>query len=215
MSLAFVGAHRTGKSTLADAFAQQAGVPFVQTGASEVFNILGLDPKAEYPIERRISIQAAILRAFEAQWSDAARRSTFFVSDRSPLDLASYLLADVSRQTLAGRPEVAAAVTDYVRACIESANRFFHTIILVQPGIPLVEEKGKAPACPAYMAHLNAIMLGLLGDERLQLAARKMPRAVLALDQRVRAVFNTLQGVVEQHDALVGRLIRKGEIVQH
>lgn len=215
MSLAFVGAHRTGKSTLADAFAQQAGVPFVQTGATEVFRILGLDPKAEYPIEQRISVQAAILRAFEEQWLDASRRATFFVSDRSPLDLASYLLADVSRQTLTGRPEVAHAVNDYVRACIESANRFFHTIILIQPGIPLVEEQGKAPACPAYMAHLNAIMLGLLGDERLQLAARKLPEAVLDLGQRVSAVFNTLQGVVAQHDAMVGSLIRKGAIVQH
>lgn len=215
MSLALVGAHRTGKSTLAKAFAQKHDVPFVQTGASEVFASLGLDPKAEYPIAQRIAVQAAILYAFERQWLDASRRSIFYVSDRSPLDLASYLLADVTRQTLAGQPEVADAVNGYVDRCVESANRFFHTIVLIQPGIPLVEAAGKAPACPAYMEHLNLLQSGLLRHEKLHAKTFMLPRQFTDMEDRMSALTNTLAGVATEYHAGIGRLIREGAISQH
>jgi len=215
MNLALVGAHRTGKSTLARAFAQRNDVPFVQTGATEVFKALGLDPKAEYPIAERISIQAAILSAFEAQWVDAMSRSTFFISDRSPIDLASYLLADVTRQTLAGQPLVAEAVNHYVTRCIESANRFFATIVLVQPGIPLVEEEGKAPACPAYMEHLNALQLGLLTDVRLEARNYTIRRSCVDIDLRVQALENCLRAAMDTHYHAIGKRVMKGTLALH
>jgi len=215
MNLALVGAHRTGKSTLARAFAQTHDIPFVQTGATEVFKALGLDPKAEYPIAERIAIQTSILSAFEAQWLDAMSRSTFFISDRSPIDLASYLLADVTRQTLAGQPAVAEAVNYYVQRCLESANRFFATIVLVQPGIQLVEEEGKAPACPAYMEHLNALQLGLLTDSRLQARNYVIRRECLDLEVRVQCLGNCLRAAQDKHYEVVGRKVQKGELILH
>ncbi|QFZ84545.1 AAA family ATPase [Variovorax paradoxus] len=215
MNLALVGAHRTGKSTLARAFAQKHDIPFVQTGATEVFKALGLDPKAEYPIAERIAIQAAILSAFEAQWLDAMARSTFFISDRSPIDLASYLLADVTRQTLTGQPEVAKAVNYYVKRCIESANRFFATIVLVQPGIALVEEEGKAPACPAYMEHLNALQLGLLTDSRLESRNYSIRRGYLDLDVRIQCLENCLRAAQDKHYQVIGKRIEEGSIALH
>ena len=215
MSLAFLGAHRTGKSTLGLAFARKHDLPFVQTGTSEVFKVLGLDPKAEYPIEQRIAVQAAILRALEGQWLDAARRSVFYISDRSPLDLAGYLLADVSRLTLKDRAPVAEAVTGYVQRCIESANRFFSTLILVQPGIVPVEEPGKAPACPAYMEHLNQTMAGLMGDDRVKTQVFKIARRITDLDQRVSATEQALAGALANYEVQTGAAIRKGLVTLH
>lgn len=211
MSVALLGAHRTGKTTLARAFAQKHDIPFVQTGASEVFKALGLDPKAEYPIEQRIAIQAAILHAFEAQWLDACTRTTFFISDRSPLDLASYLISDVTRQTLAGQPEVAEAVVHYVARCIQSANRFFSTIVLVQPGIKPVEEEGKAPACPAYMEHLNSLQFGLMMDERLESRTYYIKRRFLGLEDRVTCVEKCLAAAMDSHQ----RRVSAGDLTFH
>lgn len=215
MSLALLGAHRVGKTTLARAFAQKHDIPFVQTGASEVFKALGLDPKAEYPIDQRIAIQAAILHAFEAQWLDACSRTTFYISDRSPLDLASYLLADVTRQTLAGQPAVAEAVVHYVARCISSANRFFSTIVLVQPGIKLVEEKGKAPACPAYMEHLNSLQFGLLMDQRLETKGYAIKRQFLTVDERIASVEHCLHAAMERHERVIGSRIASGVLTLH
>ena len=211
MSVSLCGPHRTGKTTTARAFAQKYNLPFVQTGATEVFKALGLDPKAEYPIERRIAIQAAILQAFEEQWLDACKRSTFFISDRSPLDLASYLIADVSRQTLEGQTVVAEAVNHYIARCIESANRFFSLILLVQPGIPLVEAAGKAPACPAYMEHLNLIQLGLLIDPKLSAETFIIPRPYITIEERVACIAGALASSQDNH----ARAIRRGQIVLH
>jgi predicted ATPase len=215
MSLGLCGAHRTGKSTLAEAFAKKHDLVFVRTGATEVFARLGLDPKAEYPIDQRISIQSAILYAFEQQWMDASRRTTFFVSDRTPIDLASYLLADVSRQTLAGRMGSSEAINRYTDRCLESANRFFSTIILVQPGIPVVEAEGKAPADPAYMEHLNSLQLGLLTDQRTMAKSYYIKREHLTIEERIASVEKCLHAAHERHALSVGRLIEGGFIRQH
>lgn len=196
------GAHRVGKTTLAQAFAQQQDIPFVRTSATEVFNALGKDPKAEYSIEERLGIQEAILHAFERQYADAQNRSMAFIADRTPIDLASYMLADVQRSTFAGKPELAKMVTDYVDRCINSANRWFSTIVLVQPGITLIEESGKAPACPAYIEHINALQTGLLLDERLTVRHYMIPRGYTDLQDRIDSVVNAVSHAVKQTCAM-------------
>ena len=45
--IGLVGSHRTGKTTLARAFAEDSGIPFVETSTAEVFRRLGYDPKVD------------------------------------------------------------------------------------------------------------------------------------------------------------------------
>lgn len=187
------GAHRCGKTTLAQAFAEQHNIPFVRTSGTEVFALIGKDPKVDYPIEDRIVIQEAILFAFERQYAAARSMSPVWISDRTPIDLASYMLADVKRGTFAGQPGLAEMVNGYVSRCIEATNQWFSTVVLVQPGIKLVEEAGKAPACPAFIEHLNALQLGLLLDERLLSRHYMIPRKVTDLTDRVDAVKNAVE----------------------
>lgn len=194
------GPHRCGKTTLGDALAQDIGVPFVRTSAAEVFSLLNKDPKANYPIEERLAIQEAILFAFEKQYALAREYSAVFVSDRTPLDLAAYMLCDVQRATLAGmHPEVATLVTNYVRRCIDATNRWFSTVVLVQPGIALVEADGKAPCCPAYIEHMKVVLKGLMLDERLGCRHYVIPSRYVHLDDRVASVK---QAVSHSHEAV-------------
>lgn len=195
------GAHRTGKSTLAQAFAQAQGIPFVATSASEVFQRMGLDPKVDYPVTLRYAIQEMILAAFEAQYTAASKLSRMFIADRTPLDLASYMLADIQRATLHEQETQAEAVVDYVTRCMKAASQHFSMIVLVQPGIKPVEAEGKAPACPAYMEHLNLLMLGMMADARFIVPAYKMPRTTIDLDERLFALHESVKSVIEANAA--------------
>jgi hypothetical protein len=201
--IGLLGAQRVGKSTLAKAFAQRCDIPFLQTDARGVYAACGMDPRKEYPIEERLAVQNTLLESFEKQFAAATKVSRLFISDRTPLDGAAYLLADVQRSTLAGSPEVAQLVVDYVGRCIQAANRWFSTIVVVQPGIPLVEEEGKAPACPAFMEHYNALAIGLVMDERMECRHYRLPRAYLDLSDRVSAVIHAAHCSISEHLALM------------
>lgn len=203
------GANGTGKSTLAQAFAQEQEIPFVATSASEVFKRLGLDPAANYPIEVRLMVQEAILTAFEAQYAAATKLSPLWIADRTPIDLASYLLADVQRGNLVDTPELAAHVNDYVARCLKAAARHFSIIMLVQPGIEVpMNREGKAPSCTAYMEHLNTIQLGLLCDERNSTRRFSLPRNIVSLEARMQALRRSVATAIETE-----KVLRKSRLV--
>lgn len=193
MSIGISGSHRVGKSTLAQEFARRYDIPFVKTSATEVFQAIGRDPAVDYPIEERISIQETLLYAFQKQFEDAQMRSRIWISDRTPIDLASYMLADIQRATLVDNPALAEMVNAYVASCLARTNQWFSTVILLQPGIDLVPQEGKAPCCPAYIEHLNMIQAGLLLDSRVSSAVYKIPRHVLSLNNRIDCVHNAVE----------------------
>lgn len=187
MSIALVGSHRTGKSTLAADYSAAVGVPFVRTSAAGTFERLGLDPKAEYPLAARVKIQNAILDDAQAIY---AQHRGVYVTDRSPLDMAAYMLADVQRTSLVGKPDLAHAVQEFVNRCYDVTNRHFTLLFVVQPGIPVVEEEGKAPGEAAFMEHMNALMLGLASSELYQGVHYYLPRKIIDREQRVTALTN-------------------------
>lgn len=162
-----------------------------------MFKQAGLDPRKDYPIEVRLAMQQMLLEAFERQYQQAHAKSHFFIADRTPIDLASYLLADVSRQTADHSPKLGLVIAEYVNQCLEVAARHFSVIVLIQPGIRLVEQIDKAPACPAYMEHLNAIQLGLLMDERNLTRRYFMPRRVTNLKERLLALAVSVKSVID------------------
>ena len=170
---------------------------FVETNTSEVFRQLGKDPRAEYDIKERLAIQLCILHACERQYAAARAKSVIFIADRTPIDLASYMLADVQRSCLVGNPAVARAINSYVRQCIDATNQWFSTVVLVQPGIPLVEQVGKAPACPAFIEHISALQMGLLVDEGLKSRHFFIPRRFTSLKDRIDCLSSATNGAVE------------------
>lgn len=168
-------------------------MPFVRTSATEVFNALDKDPKVDYPIEERMAIQESLLLAFAAQFAQAHAASNIWISDRTPIDLASYLIADVQRGTFDGKAyQLPDMVNDYVRRCILTTNKWFATVVLVQPGIKTVEAIGKAQACSAYMEHLNLVQIGLMMDEGLTARHYMIPRRYTGLEDRVEAVKHAM-----------------------
>lgn len=205
--IGLTGPNGTGKTTLANAFAKERGIPCVETSASAVFKRMGLDPKADYPFEMRLAIQEMLLGVFCQQYKTAAAKSSLFVTDRTPIDLASYLLADVQRETVFGNDNANQATIRYVDSCLAAATHYFSVIVLVQPGIQLAEREGKAPQCPSYMAHLNAVQLGLMCDERFHGKAESLPRAATDLTERVRLLTLAASGAIPTPPAVAERVL--------
>ncbi|MCG5512795.1 ATP-binding protein [Ectothiorhodospira shaposhnikovii] len=201
MMIGVTGAHRVGKSTLCKAFAESCGLPFVQTDVSGVFVELGLDPKEDYDFDIRLMIQGRILALMSKTFEGAPSR---FITDRTPIDLLAYTLADVRRTNLS--PERVGCLMAYSDACFRVVNRHFSSLVVVQPGIKLVEAEGKAPANPAYIEHINSLIMGLAADERCKATKHYMSRSATDLSERVMGLHRVLLGVEKRHEEVVRRV---------
>lgn len=182
--IGLVGAHRTGKTTLALELSEREGFSFVKTDSSGVFTRLGFDPKKDYDFKTRLMLQEAILEDAYTKWR--AHAGEIFITDRTPLDMLGYTYADVSREPLS--PEVEVQLARYAERAFEITNRVFGLVVLVQPGIPLIEAPGKAPASPAFIAHLTNLMRGLMVDERVLIQKYSIPVNKTDLSDRVLCV---------------------------
>jgi hypothetical protein len=171
-NLGLCGAHRTGKTTLAIAISSHLNIPFVRTTTSQVFADLGLDP-ADH-----------VLDAAEHVWQSSAAS---FVSDRTPIDMIAYTLGDIQ-----GKTEVDFDLLNaYCDRCFASTNQFFQNLAIIQPGIPLVYESGKAALNAAYIEHINILVIALCNDSRLKANVFCNPRDAIALDLRISNILRT------------------------
>lgn len=192
--IGLVGAHRVGKTTLAKAYAEQTDIEFVQTDSTGVFKKYGMSPKVDYHFRERLFIQNKILEDAERRYKAA---NSDFITDRTPLDMLAYTLADVQREntTMAD----AALLMDYIERCYEATNKHFASIIVVQPGIPIVDDPGKAPANPAYIEHIALLIMGLVVDQRLKSGRHYIGRSNLDMNTRIQSVHNAMGNVYQRH----------------
>lgn len=205
-----VGPHRSGKTTLAQAYSDKTGVPFLKTGASQVFQEMGLDPKVDYPMETRLEIQKRILESFEQQCRSQSNGG-LFITDRTPIDFAAYTLADCQRSNIPDH--LHKAVEKYVDTCIDVANKLFSVLIIVQPGIPLVEDPTKAPANVPYIEHLSHLMMGILVSEKVLVDHFYIPRRMTDLEERVCCVESAVNRACEKVAEYRQRMEQQGRIV--
>lgn len=179
------GAHRTGKTSLAQAFSEKKECNLLVTSVSAVFFDLGYDPADSYDFRTRLTIQEAILEHVDAQYA-AAPVSVPSVCDRTPLDMLAYTLAEAygDRVSEADQDRLAA----YTQKCIDITNKRFSCLFVIQPGIPLVYEPGKATLNKAYIEQLNSLILGLTVDERVNVSHFYIPRNMTEMEERIDAL---------------------------
>lgn len=198
------GAHRVGKTTLAKAYAEKYGIPFVQTSVSAIFKDLGLDPAVTYDFATRLTVQEEILKRLDAIYATFAGQDA--ITDRTPLDFLAYTMGDAVGQVV--KEEDQGRFASYVRDCFACLNKRFSTILVVQPGIALVHEEGKAAMNQAYIEHLNSLIIGLSVDERVKVPHFFIPRHMTSMEDRMGALeFATHRSVkrfeVEREGAVI------------
>ena len=178
------GSHRVGKTTLARAYAEKAKIPFIETSVSAIYRELGYDPSVTYDFITRLGIQEEILKRLDVVY--AKHSGEQFITDRTPLDMMAYTLADAIGDR--APEESFDRLAQYIRDCYTSVNKRFGMVLLVQPGIELKEAPGKAAMNRAYIEHLNSLIFGLTVDEKMQSHHFYMPRSMTDLDERVLAL---------------------------
>jgi hypothetical protein len=156
-------------------------------------------------------VQEEILHRIDAKLSDHA--GTEYITDRTPLDMAGYTLADAIGDRVPSKCQERLA--KYVNDCFASTNRHFGVVCLIQPGIPLKYEEGKAVLNPAYIEHLNSLMFGLTVDERLTAHHYYMPRAVLDLDARLDALTAAVKRSKDRINADYADACKQGKVLIH
>ncbi len=183
-NIGICGSHRTGKTTLAKALAEKLEIDLAITSTSEVFKQYGLDPAQPLDFKRRLWIQQQIVQASEQIW----QQSSNFVTDRTPLDMIAYTLADIQGNTQVDF----VALQAYISDCFRVANKYFSHFVILQPAIPLIYEDGKAALNQAYIEHLNSLIIGLCHDERCKKISFIIERNITHLDKRVESVKQSL-----------------------
>lgn len=191
--IGLVGAQRVGKTTLAAMYAKQANIPFFRTSASESLRNIGMDAKADYSFGLRLYGQMQILKDWLEQVQAVAHKP--FITDRTPMDMYAYLIADVTRAGLDQQSE--AILYAYRNQCFEACEQYFSHMMLVQPGIPLVETHTSAPASFCHMEHINAVMLGLFISYAPAPIMASLPRHTTDMTKRI----GMLKGWLEKNPA--------------
>ncbi len=181
MKIGLCGAHRTGKTTLAMELAKLKGAPFVRTRVSEIFKEYGLHPAQPMDFATRLNIQFRLLDVCESDWQAAGEN---FITDRTPVDLMAYTFGDIQGETEVSDPDF----DRYVERCFDAVNRYFDTLIIIQPGIPLAEAEGKAALNKAYIEHINSLIIGLCHDQRVRCKILTLSRETTEFGERVRSI---------------------------
>jgi len=184
------GSHRTGKTSLARAYAEKQKIAFVETSVSAIFRELGHDPATAFDFKTRLDIQEVILDRLDQVYGKLDP-AALAITDRTPIDMLAYTMAEAVGAAV-GEAEQA-RFARYTQRCLEVTNKRFSTLVLLQPGIPLVFEEGKALMNPAYIEHLNSLMLGLSVDERVKCSHFYILRRLTDMNERVEALDSAVR----------------------
>lgn len=195
MRIAFCGSHRSGKTTLARLVSAAYGVPHIDSPASAVVKEFGFDMgrdnrlsfNSEGSNDTGISMQWAIylklVAALEAQPGS-------YVTDRTPIDVAAYLLADAT--AYAGEEWSQAEAMRMVEKAIIDTERLFDMVILVPPGIQFMVEDGKPPINEAYQEHHHMLCRGILFDDDLGVCWDEIRRDTHTIEARMAFVHGMI-----------------------
>ena len=94
-------------------------------------------------------------------------------------------------------------VLKYIQRCYDVANEYFNVGVLVQPGIELKSEPGKAAMSRSYMEHVNTMIRGIVGDPRNDTWGTIIDRKMLDLQERIKRIDNAVLGIYTKHQLAV------------
>lgn len=154
MCIAFVGAHRTGKTTLAREVSKVTGIPFAETSTTAVMRELGLNPVANMPFMDRLHLQEILLK-HHIEWIKTLPRPV--ILDRSPFDMVAYTVAELGMHH---DLEVDERVMNYMAAAMNVVKRHYGMVLAVRPLTTYEVDPTKPPPSMSYQTHIQFIIEG-------------------------------------------------------
>lgn len=186
MILGLAGSHRSGKTTLARAVAARGGIAFYDGSFGRLARTLGYESVAKMSVVDRLTMQSRVLDLYDREIRlDGAAR----ITDRTPLDMLAYLMAEVGMH--AGLEDaVSRAIVAYRDRCVALTLDLFDDVFLLQPLPVYVVADGKPSDDPAYQTHIQALIEGAIFASRGTL--RITPIDTFNPEIRLAAVLNAV-----------------------
>jgi len=162
--IGLAGTHRSGKTTMAKAFAEDYGCDFVTISMTQIMADMGLEPADIQDVKTRLKVQHKAVEACDRVFTG---RKTAFISDRTPIDVAAYTLGDAVQGFYGTEHD--AEVLKLIDDCIDITNMAFAGVLYVPPSpkIKYVMEAGKPRPDDAYQAHIDVLVAGLMNKPEL------------------------------------------------
>ena len=192
--LGLVGAHRTGKTTLANILSNDI-LSKIPISISEMQAEIGYDSaKQDYTFAERVEIQEHLLISFKKKLNSFTglplrTKICTRVSERTPLDLIGYATVNLPDSPTQDQLDW---LNSYADACIRLTNKFYHRIVLVQPGIEYVPCKTSAQE--DLIEPLNAVYLHTILKSDLTVKSMILDRKVTDLDTRIKYIKEFIYG---------------------
>lgn len=208
--IGIAGAHRVGKSTLCKEL-EGLGVGLYKYASTDLTSVLEKHKTTAVELQKRpinefLAIQYDILNKIIETIKECRNRQGVFVVDRTPIDALAYLWSNFNATDFESLyynridseeniKKIYTAIDAYKKTAFEACQDELAMIFLVQPGIEIVAEKGKALPDTHYQDQLNRFMLGDLHSVQEELLdVRKsrgyrwvkiMPRTLTDIQKRV------------------------------
>lgn len=183
--LALMGAHRTGKTTLAEEVAKQAGIQCQRIGIGQLQKEIGYDSANQsYSFDDRILIQDHLLKRVK-EITQSVDSPTIF--DRCALDLVGYASLAITDNLSVEQGEW---FKQYVLDCVQATNEHMDLVVLIQPGIKLSTAETSARPCEGMMQALNLTYTGMLHHEDLRVRTMILPADITNLQTRTKLITN-------------------------
>ena len=147
--LGLCGAHRVGKTTLARAFSEKAGIKFLPTSVSGIATNLGLDVSKPIEPKERNLLQTEIFEDFSNQF----RTKGSWVTDRTPFDALAYSYLEY--------PDTAIEYQKFLQSALSQLCHFTH-LVYIPPAIRFQSAEGKQDAGLHTQSKLDFLLSGLL-----------------------------------------------------
>lgn len=187
LKIALCGAHRVGKSTLAQEFAKQHKIRYLDMQTSDVTRRLGFNVAKPLNAQDRKNLQAALLH----HYTELYRTPGSWVADRSVFDLILYSFMEY--------PELVDWVDQFAKDCCNIAHYLTH-LVYVPATIPVVYQEGKANSSPDAILKADLLIRGCISrfvedrqDLSLDMRFFRLNSNMNTVEQRVQQLSTMLQ----------------------
>ncbi len=160
MSIGCIGAHRSGKTTLAKALSAYFNLPFYNGSFGDMAKRLGYTSSvADMTLQERAKMQYDVLGEYTNEVRAMQKQQGPIITDRTPIDMMAYMLAECGMHDGAGSQAYV-----YVEDCIRLTHELFSGTIMIFPLETYEQDEGKPPLDAAYQRHIHYLMAAGLQD---------------------------------------------------